>query len=356
MNFDKDKIKHLAILRLSALGDCVNAYGLVGGLLQASTEPLHIHFIVDKRFAPIFIQSVNNEHITIHAIDLKQHKLKNLLNLKKELTASLQGHKLDALLNLQTSIKASICSLFIKSNLKIGYDKDRSREGQRFFVNKIIDKSIDPHVVSGFLEFGKSLGFTNIRPFWDFKLDNNALIKAKSLSTKKLFLISPASAKLEKNWTVDGYSQCAQYAHNLGFEVVLIGDNSTICQKLCTNISQQLNFKVINLSGKTSLIELLAIIKQGSLMLSPDSGPMHIASALNTPVIGLFAIHNDKRVGPYNYMHLNVSVYEKQAQAELNCDKIPWRYRVKNDKAMQEINFDMVKNSIDKAINMYHLI
>lgn len=355
MSYD-NKIKHIAILRLTALGDCINAYGLVGGLLQASNEPLHIHFIVDQKFASVFTQSCNNKNISIHAINLKQDKLKNLLTFKRELTTSLHGHKLYALLNLQTSIKASLCSLFIKTPLKIGYDKERSREGQRFFVNKVINKSSDPHVVSGFLEFAKSLGFEQIKPFWDFKLEEQALNMAKNLSNKKLFLISPSSAKVEKNWTSLGYSQCAKYAHDLGFEVVLIGDKSTICQELCNDITKLVNFKLINLAGKTTFAELLAVIKQGSLMLSPDSGPMHIASALNTPVIGLFAIHNDKRVGPYNYMHLNVSVYNQQAKLELGCDKIPWRYRVKNKQAMNYISFDMVKNSIDKALTMYKII
>lgn len=344
-----NKNTQIAILRLSALGDCINAFGIVGLLAKAD---INVHFITDKKFCSVFQDAKGIPLCNLHGISLKNGKIKELLKLHKEL----KEFKFDALLNMQTSIKASLVSLCIKAHDKYGYDKQRSREGQCFFVNKKIHASPDPHVISGFLEFAKAIGIENPKPYWDFKITKEEqTIALKHFKKDKIFLLSPASAKAYKNWNIDGYVQTVNYMHTLGFEIGLIGDNSKICLDLCSNIEKKINFKVENLAGKTNLRELLVLISCAKLMVSPDSGPMHMASALNIPVVGLFAIHNEKRVGPYNFMDLNVSVYEKHASAELKNSNIPWRYRVKNEHAMNDISFEMVKKAIDRAISTYKI-
>ena len=69
-------------------------------------------------------------------------------------------------------------------------------------------------------------------------------------------------------------------------------------------------------------------------------------------MVGLFAIHNEKRVGPYNFMPYTVSVYKIMASAELNNKEPSWRYRVKNKNAMQAIRvfdvIDMLNKAVDK--------
>ena len=82
---------------------------------------------------------------------------------------------------------------------------------------------------------------------------------------------------------------------------------------------------------------------------------MHLASALGTPVIGLFAIHDDARVGPWNFMDLNVSVYRKLAKAELKGKEIPWRYRVRTEHAMERITPEMVGSTFEQALERYRI-
>ena len=339
-------LKNICVLRLSALGDCINAFGFIGGLKQADPN-LNVSLVIDKRFAPIFKDANGKDLIPLYQVDFKNEGIKSILKLRQEL----KSVKFDALLNIQTSFKASLTSLAIKAPLKIGYDKDRSRECQRLFVNKIAPSPQDKHVLSGFLAFAKALGYSDVKPFWDFKLQENEIAAMQhKLPSKPIFAIAPASAKAEKNWTVAGYSAIGKLAVEQGFVPVLIGSNSSLELNLCQEIEDRIGSSCINLCGKTSLRELLCLLKIAKIALCPDSGTMHAASALNTPVIGLFARHSEKRVGPWNFMHLCVSVYDKLAQEELKGKSVPWRYRVRQDDAMSKIEIETVKDTFLRAL------
>ena len=85
------------------------------------------------------------------------------------------------------------------------------------------------------------------------------------------------------------------------------------------------DFQPVDASGKTSLKQLAALIHQANLVISPDSGPAHIATTQGTPVIGLYAYHNPLRTAPYHNLDNVVSVYEEKCAKrtrktfKLNC-------------------------------------
>lgn len=342
----------ICVLRLSALGDCINAFGLVNALQQHDTN-LDISYLIDKRFASLFIKDNGDSIVPLIPVDIKKQGLiKALWNLRKEQ----KEIKFDALLNLQTSIKASLLSTAIHAKDKFGYDKERRREGKRLFINKIVKSPDNPHVLAGFMAYAKAIGIDNLEPCWDYDLSDDEMATASALLPDgKIFCIAPASAKKVKNWTVEGYSAIAQYAINKGFKVVLLGSNSSVEQYLCSEIVKSIDGNCTNLCGKTNLRTLAAVIKLSKLVLSPDSAAMHLASSLNIPVIGLFAIHNPKRVGAWNFKDLEVSVYEKMAKQELGDKEITWRYRVKNENAMKEITVESVISMFDKAVTKYKI-
>lgn len=348
----KNPIKSVCILRLSALGDCINAFGLANALHE-SYKDLDVRFVVDKRFSSLFIDENGNSLIPMETVDIKNS---GVLKAGFELYKKLKNIRFDALFNLQTSIKASLLSLFIKARLKYGYDAQRRREGQLLFINRQVKSPDNPHVLAGFLAFAKQAGFEGVQPSWNYRLSNNELEDADRLincQNKKVFAIAPASAKKAKNWTVEGYSKLANYAISKGFHVILLGSNSEYEKSLCASINKNTESKCVDLCGKTSLRILAAVISKTSLVLSPDSAAMHLASSQKIPVIGLFAIHNPDRVGAWNYRDLEVSVYRQVAQSELNGKTPGWRYRVHDTNAMQQIQADDVINAFNKACENY---
>ena len=110
------------------------------------------------------------------------------------------------------------------------------------------------------------------------------------------------------------------------------------------------DFKPTNASGKTNLKQLSALISQVDLVLSPDSGPAHIATAQNTPVIGLYAYHNPLRTGPYHNLSNVVSVYEENAQKEFGkpSSLLPWVTKLKGKDLMEQIQVDSVIKEMNK--------
>lgn len=351
------KPESVCILRLSALGDCINAFGMIGAIKEQYPD-VSLSFVIDKRFASLFVDEQGKDLIPMLRADFKGRGLKAACDLKKELKPHMQAlgiKRFDALLNMQTSIKASLCSFMIKAQDKYGYDKERAREGHSLFINHEVKSPSNPHVLAGFMAFAEAAGLKVDKPVWDFKLDPYLIDKVSCLiSHEKIFAICPCSAKAQKNWSIDGYAQMALYAHEKGLQPVLLGGNGIIEKQTCESIAK-ICPAAFNLCGKTNLRELAAMLSISKLVLSPDSGPMHLAQAVGTPVIGLFAVHDDKRVGPWNFSELNVSVYHELAKKELGDKPIPWRYRVRDENAMQHITLDMVKAAFDKALITHHI-
>lgn len=343
--------RHIALLRLSALGDCVNAFGVAGAIVSALPRAA-VTFITEQRFAGLFTDPAGTTAIPLIGADFSAGAAQAICALRR----SCRSLPCEALLCMQTSIRASLCSLAVNAALRVGYDAERSRELQRLFVNARINPPPDAHVMAGYLEFARMLGIDDPRPQWDFRLSPDELSRARAhfAPGRRILLLSPASAHPAKNWTADGYVRACRYAASeLGMQVGLIGDRSQTCQELCRRIMDGLDFRPVMLAGQTTLRELLAVIACADLMLSPDSGPLHMASALGTPVVGLFAIHSEKRVGPWRFMDLCVSVHERHARAELGGRSIPWRYRVRNPHAMEDITADEVMAMLARAHARY---
>lgn len=339
----------ICALRLSALGDCINAFGVLQAI-QKHHAHIPLTWITDRRFAPLFTEDSGHDIIPMIRCDFKGGTLSAFF----EISRALKDRHFSTLLNMQTSIKASLCSLKVRADRKIGYDSYRSREMHSCFVNEKIAPAEDPHVISGFLNFAAAAGVPVEKPEWDFKLSERERSKAAELTegAEKIFALSPCSAKAVKNWTEEGYCSMLEEMQSLGMCTVILGGSSVKEKSVAQSIADKIP-SCINLCGKTSLRDLAAVLERTSLLLSPDSGTMHLASALHTPVVGLFAVHDEKRVGPFNYPDLCVSVYRELSEKELNGKVPSWRYRVKDPDAMKYIHADRVKEMLLKALNTY---
>lgn len=345
--------EELCLLRLSALGDCINAFGVLGALKRTYPQ-LHLLWVIDQCFASLFCDEQGHDLIPMVKLDFSQGTFSAERALKRALAE--RERPFNALLNLQTSLKASICSLAIKAERKYGYDAQRSREGQRFFINHTVPSPENPHVLAGFMAFADACGYPIAEPVWDFKLDPYVLDKARCIiAHEKVCALCPCSAKANKNWTLEGYVALCKFAQSKGMRVVLLGGKSKLELETCKAIAEQCPNEVLNLCGETNLRELAGFLSVAKLVVAPDSGSMHLASALGTPVIGLFARHDEKRVGPWNFMELNVSVYHKLASKELKGKPIPWRYRVRTPNAMQEISIEQVCSTFERALELYRI-
>lgn len=109
---------------------------------------------------------------------------------------------------------------------------------------------------------------------------------------------------------------------------------------------------VIDAIGGTSLKGLLALIDRARAVIAPDSGPVHMANALNTPVVGLFATTNPDRAAPYLWRDYVVNRYPDAVRQFLHedADTITWGQRVRHPDAMSLISADDVIAQLDRLL------
>lgn len=337
----------ICILRLSAIGDVCNTIAAVQ-CIQRQWPTTKITWITSKIESQL-IHDLPNVNVVIFN---KKEGIKGYLSLWKQLKAE----KFDALLHMQYALRASIATLGIKAKYKLGFDAKRSQDFQTWFTNIKVPSPQAPHVLDGLLAFVTTLGVIDTTPIWsipytdeDRQWAKQYLINLNDLSKYKNLIIVPAASKAYKNWTSEGYVAVIKHAQNLGWNVILAGSPAQIELDLAENIQSQV-FNVTNLVGKSSIKQMLALIDNADLVIAPDTGPAHMANAMNTPVIGLYAHHNPQRTGPYQYRDFIVSAYEQAIAMEHNhtIDKLPWRTRVKNKDAMTFISSESVIAMFDK--------
>ena len=166
-------------------------------------------------------------------------------------------------------------------------------------------------------------------------------------------VISPCSSHALRNWPTARYAQVADYAvrrHDMC--VVLVGSPASFEMEYCRNIAAMMHEDSLNLCGKDTLKQLVALLERAELVMAPDSGPAHIANAVGTDVIGLFAASNPRRSGPYNSLHWCVDRYPDALRKYTGntIEQARWGTRVEYPGAMELIEVEDVCSKLDEWV------
>jgi heptosyltransferase I len=134
--------------------------------------------------------------------------------------------------------------------------------------------------------------------------------------------------------------------------VLLCGGRSALELDYGTRIEQLMRRPCVNLVGKDTLLELLATLRRATVLLSPDSGPAHMATTVGTPVIGLYAATNPERSGPYYSRPWCVDRYEAAARQFLGKApaEIPWTTKIERPGVMDLIEVEAVAERLDALV------
>ena len=344
--------KNICILRLSALGDITHTLPLLR-TLQKHWPDTAITWIVGKTEYQL-VKDIEGVEFII--FDKSQG-----LAAYKAIRQQLKGRHFDVLLQIQLSLRASAISFFVPADIKLGFDKERAKDLQWLFSKqKIKPASTRQHVVDSFMEFTSYFGLKPVME-WDLPVSDDARESLKHKLDKKdqnkLLVINPCAAAKSRDWrdwTTEGYAAVADYAHEqLGMTVVLNGGSSSREQNVTTAIFSLCKEKPINLVGQTNIAEMVALLDMASAVIAPDTGPAHIANALNTPVIGLYAATNPRRAGPYRFQKLVVNHYPAALEKyyELSVGDAPWGQRIQNAECMAMITAEEVIRKLEKVLS-----
>ncbi len=350
-NMASATLNSICILRLSAIGDVCHAVAAVQAI-QRYYPKAKISWIIGKVEAMLLKD--------LPGVELIVFDKKLGLGAYSDLRDKLKGQQFDVLLHMQVALRANVASLFIPARRKIGFDWSRAKELHALFMRERIAPQQQPHVLDGFAGFARHLGVPFLqnpqdKPQWQMPItdEHRSWAKAQlSSATTRHLVICPAASKAERNWLPVRYAAIADYAATQGFSVYLCGGPTPMEQQLAKDIKAQAQTNIIDLVGKTSLKQLLALLEQASVVLAPDTGPAHMAVTVGTPVIGLYGHSNPGRTGPYLYRHYVVDAYhaELKAQTGKNAADLPWGIRVKGGHIMENISVEAVRQMLDNVI------
>ena len=326
----------LCLLRLSALGDVTHVVPLVR-TLQRHWPQLHLHWVIDKGGFKLL---EGLEGVTFHTYD-KKSGLAGMRALRAELPAD----RFDALLQMQVALRANLLSAFIPARRRIGYDRSRSKDLHGLVINERIPDRPGIHVLDAMGSFCEPLGLKQTEVVWNLPVPGDAHAWAAAqwpADGKRTLVISPCSSHERRNWFADRYAAVADHAAAQGWRVVLCGGRSELERRTADAIMATMQAPVLDLVGKDTLKQLPALLARADLVMTPDSGPMHIANAMGTAVLGLHAASNPRRSGPYSTVRYCVDRYDDAARRYKGkpAAELKWGTKIEHDGVMELITVD----------------
>jgi len=260
---------------------------------------------------------------------------------------------------MHASMRVNWLCRMINTPIRLGYDFSRARDFQWLFTNRRIKPGQSEHALDAMMGFARAIGIPGGEPHWDIPLSpaQNDFVTQYHIGAQPLLLISPCSsqrARNFRNWSAENYAAAANYAQEkYQCKIILTGGNSALEIEYGKNISSLCSPDAVNLIGKTSLKQLLALLEAADVLICPDSGPAHMATTVGTPVIGLYATSNPERTGPYLSRALTVNAYPDAVGRFLGktVDQVRWGQRVRDAGAMDLIRLASVKQRIDEVFS-----
>jgi heptosyltransferase I len=343
---DDQKLKRIMIFRLSALGDVVMMLPLVN-VLQSAYPNAEITWVTTPLMYDL-LQGLPGVRFQV------VEKPRGVLGWLR-LCWALRAEAYDLCIAAQASWRAHSCYPFIRARRLIGWGGLRAKDGHRWFVSERIP--FEPvHLVDAFLGFARYLGLDATEPTWHLPLasaDHEDVDCLAPGGGGPLIVINPMASRPERTWALARYvALLDEIAVRWGCSVVLIGGPSAAEYAFSEAIAQQVQSPPRVLTGKLSLKQTAALLARATVLISPDTGPAHMAVAVGTPVVGLYAVAPSAWCGPYGSPY-TVDVYEQAVSTYLNqaAKRLAWGERVHHPEAMSLIAIDQVLAQLKKVLN-----
>lgn len=341
----------LCILRTSAIGDVTHVVPLVH-TLQAAWPQTRLTWIIGKLEHRLLGDLPGVEFIVFDKGSGRHGH--------REVRRQLEGRRFDVLLHMQVALRSNLLSLAVKAPLRIGYDRARSKDLHGLFVNCRIPARVGDHVLDAMGSFVEPLGLKQTRVRWDLPIGD----AAREFAQRHLpgdaptLIVCPVSSHRLRNWRPERYAAAIDHAAlRLGWRVALCGGPSAFEREFGDAVLAHTQSRPLDLIGKDTLKQLLALLERATFVLCPDSGPMHMANAVGTPVLGLHAASNPARSGPYSDRQWCVDRYDAAARKfrRKPAEALAWGTKLEYPDVMDLISVDDVIERLDRFASAHKL-
>jgi lipopolysaccharide heptosyltransferase I len=326
--------KKILIVKPSSLGDVVHSLPLLNSI-KSRFPKAEIHWVIARGLEGLLEGHPMIDGMVIINKDMWK-KISRAGETVREIRCLFKGLRnagYDMVIDLQGLLRSGLITMSTGSPLRIGFAE--AREGSTFFYNKKVSTGRNMHAVERYLKIAEELGCDSGRVIFPFPLKKGGLngIREFKTSLKDYVVLVPGARWNTKIWPAERFGRLASM---LPLKSVVIGSGKDI--PLADRIVDIAGGKAVSLAGRTTLAELVEIMRGARLVISNDSGPMHIAAALNVPVAALFGPTSHLRTGPYGKGHVIV-------QSEIKCSPC-FKKRCRDVKCMEEISSEAVFEKI----------
>jgi heptosyltransferase I len=320
---------------MSAVGDAVHVLPVINALKRANPRT-RITWVLQPGPATLVRGHRSVDEIIIFD---RARGWGAFANVRSELSK----RRFDLVINLQVYFKAGIVTAFTRAPVKLGFDRSRARDFNWLFTNRKIPAHAVQHVQDQYFEFLAPLGVSPEPVEWDLgPWPDERAWQAQFVASvnRPVASIVIATSKPEKDWIPERWAEVADALYlRYGMQVVLVGGNSERERAAERIVMERASHKPRSELG-SGLRKLVSILDASSLVLSPDTGPLHMSVALDRPVISLMGYTNPKRTGPYRKFHdLMIDVYgEPGENYPISMENRPGRMkRIETQHVMEKI-------------------
>jgi lipopolysaccharide heptosyltransferase II len=288
--------------------------GSIGDVARGLCLVSHIKNNLPESRVTWLVEPMCSEVVRLHPCIDKMivfDRPRNILGIRN-LYKELSREHFDITLDLQRHLKSGFFSFLSGAKRRMGFNRRNSGEFNWIFNNEHIPYvrvELDLPKLYHYLKFTEYLELPEPASlnfgFSSFNEKSNLPDIVAKLN-KPFIAVVMGSSWESKDWFFEGYYGLVKnILTSMEWPIVLLGDGSQVSSatKLCQKLSSH---ELINLVGKTSITELVAVLKAAAAGVGPDSGPGHLAAAVETPYVALFGPTSPKRAAPYKCEHLVV--------------------------------------------------
>jgi len=336
--------RRILIIKPSSFGDVIHALPVLNGLRQRYPQA-HISWLVANSCAGLL-----ENHPALNEIirfDRKRFgRLGRSVRVSLDFLAfirELRARAFDLVIDLQGLFRSGFLTAASQAPVRLGFSSAREL-APLFYTHRVAAPNRDIHAVDRNYLVAKSLGFDDLPIRFDLPVQDSARASVRRLLAaagwapgEKYILMGPGTRWETKIWPAKYFAELARrIASESSYRVVLIGMDTEV--EIARQVAENAGERVINLAGKTNLAELIALIEGAVMVVMHDSGPMHLATALDKPMVAIYGPTSPLRTGPY---HRGEAV----ARLDLECSpcylkklsECPYEHRCMRELAPAEV-------------------
>ncbi|MDQ6888141.1 MAG: glycosyltransferase family 9 protein [Gemmatimonadota bacterium] len=303
-------LHRVTIVMMSAIGDAVHVLPVVSALKRHSPTA-RITWVLQPGPASLVRGHPAVDEIVVFD---KRRGWRGLLDVWR----ALEAHPADLLLDLQVYFKAGLITWLAPAAEKLGFDRARARDLNWLFTTRRIPPHAPQHVQDQYFEFLLALGIDpepvewRLGPWPAERERQRALL---SVTERPLASLVIGSSETQKEWLPERWAALSDaLVERHGLQPLLVGGRSPRELETERTIVARCRHHPLSTLG-APLRDLVALLDGSALVISLDTGPLHMAVALERPVISLMGYNNPRRVGPYRRYHdLIVDAYGERGE------------------------------------------